>query len=329
MPALRLSHKLFLAFALLTGVVLSLAGWSLLTTRRLTAENRAIIERALPSVRLEIGDPGRGRRASPRGGSPCGSPGSCLPPALRRAGPSHRERSRRAGRPRVDGGGAPGARERGRAAPQLPEPWPSGRRREPRRRAGRDRGSRRWPSGSTGIPAPSSGGAAPRRGASRSRAGSWRCSRSSTSLLVSLAIAGFASLRIARPLTGASSRGVGRRAAQGHRAHPVRGRDEIAELTIAFNRMADRLRELDTLKQHLFSAITHDLRTPLTVIAWSAERLGTRRGRHAARAPGVTRREHPDEHGPALEPGHASSSISASSGPASSSSISIPPTSTP
>jgi signal transduction histidine kinase len=37
--------------------------------------------------------------------------------------------------------------------------------------------------------------------------------------------------------------------------------------------MATRLRELDALKQHLFSAITHDLRTPLTVIAWSAERL--------------------------------------------------------
>ena len=55
MPALRLSHKLFLAFALLTGVVLSLAGWSLLTTRRLTAENRTIIERVLPAVRLEIG----------------------------------------------------------------------------------------------------------------------------------------------------------------------------------------------------------------------------------------------------------------------------------
>ena len=54
MPALRLSHKLFLAFALITGVVLSLASWSLLTTRRLTAENRTIIDRALPAVRLEV-----------------------------------------------------------------------------------------------------------------------------------------------------------------------------------------------------------------------------------------------------------------------------------
>lgn len=54
MPALRLSHKLFLAFTLIVGVVLSLAGWSLFTTRRLTVENRTIIQRALPSVRLEV-----------------------------------------------------------------------------------------------------------------------------------------------------------------------------------------------------------------------------------------------------------------------------------
>jgi hypothetical protein len=52
--ALGLSHKLFLAVALIVGVVLSLVGWNLLTTRRLTAENRAIIQGALPAVRLEI-----------------------------------------------------------------------------------------------------------------------------------------------------------------------------------------------------------------------------------------------------------------------------------
>src|SRR5215831_18436197 len=54
MPALRLSHKLFLAFALIVGVVLSLAGWSLSTTRRLTLENRTIIDRTLPAVRVEV-----------------------------------------------------------------------------------------------------------------------------------------------------------------------------------------------------------------------------------------------------------------------------------
>lgn len=35
-------------------MVLSLAGWSLFTTRWLTAENRAIIHRALPAVRLDV-----------------------------------------------------------------------------------------------------------------------------------------------------------------------------------------------------------------------------------------------------------------------------------
>ena len=95
-----------------------------------------------------------------------------------------------------------------------------------------------------------------------------------TSLAVSLAIAAFASLRIARPLRElrAAAWDVERRKLS--EPIPVRGSDEIAELTSGFNRMATRLRELDTLKQHLFSAITHDLRTPLTVIAWSAERLG-------------------------------------------------------
>ena len=90
---------------------------------------------------------------------------------------------------------------------------------------------------------------------------------------MALAIAGFASWRIARPLRElrVAARAIERR--QLSEPIPVRGQDEIADLTIAFNRMAMRLHELDTLKQHLFSAITHDLRTPLTVIAWSADRL--------------------------------------------------------
>jgi signal transduction histidine kinase len=103
-----------------------------------------------------------------------------------------------------------------------------------------------------------------------------------TSLAVALGTALFASRRIARPLRDLrlAARAVERR--KDSAPIPVRGRDEIAELTIAFNRMALRLRELDSLKQHLFSAITHDMRTPLTVIAWSAERLE----KGAAGAPG-------------------------------------------
>jgi signal transduction histidine kinase len=105
-----------------------------------------------------------------------------------------------------------------------------------------------------------------------------------TSLAVALGASLFASRRIARPLRDlrVAARAVERR--KHAEPIPVRGRDEIAELTVAFNRMALRLQELDSLKQHLFSAITHDMRTPLTVIAWSAQRLekGAAGGRQAS-----------------------------------------------
>jgi len=66
------------------------------------------------------------------------------------------------------------------------------------------------------------------------------------SVVVSLAIAIFASVRIARPLRKlrAAARAVERRKLS--EPIPVHGRDEIAELTVAFNRMASRLRELPT-----------------------------------------------------------------------------------
>jgi two-component system sensor histidine kinase GlrK len=47
---------------------------------------------------------------------------------------------------------------------------------------------------------------------------------------------------------------------------PVRSRDEIGGLARSFNRMAERLREVDNLKEELFSHISHELRTPLTSV---------------------------------------------------------------
>lgn len=46
----------------------------------------------------------------------------------------------------------------------------------------------------------------------------------------------------------------------------VRSRDEIGGLARSFNRMAERLREVDNLKEELFSHISHELRTPLTSV---------------------------------------------------------------
>jgi two-component system sensor histidine kinase GlrK len=48
---------------------------------------------------------------------------------------------------------------------------------------------------------------------------------------------------------------------------PVTSRDEIGELASSFNRrMAERLREVDHLKEEFFSHISHELRTPLTSV---------------------------------------------------------------
>ena len=273
MPVFRLSHKLFLAVALLTGVVLSLAGWSLLTTRRLTAENRAIIERALPAVRLEVGllegvaalrrldarhvvlrDPAYVRLFAERAR---GIEGDLSTLGDLVSTPEEHQT-------------LAGAAEQLRSYRALGE-------RPPAERASVEQAAMQLETLVQRLYGQSSAELR-RRGAVAG--GLEEQSRLValfaivTSLAVSLAIALFASLRIARPLRElrAAAWDVERRKLS--EPIPVRGRDEIAELTNAFNRMAARLRELDTLKQHLFSAITHDLRTPLTVIAWSAERLG-------------------------------------------------------
>ncbi len=47
----------------------------------------------------------------------------------------------------------------------------------------------------------------------------------------------------------------------------VRGNDEIAELGIAFNQMAQSLENLDKMRSSFMANVSHDLRTPMTTIA--------------------------------------------------------------
>jgi signal transduction histidine kinase len=54
---------------------------------------------------------------------------------------------------------------------------------------------------------------------------------------------------------------------------PADRSDEIGDLARAFNRMAVRLKEVDTLKEEFFSHISHDLRNPLTGMRGAAQLL--------------------------------------------------------
>ena len=48
---------------------------------------------------------------------------------------------------------------------------------------------------------------------------------------------------------------------------PVRGRDEVAELAVAFNHMAESLDHYDAMRNTFMSNVSHDLRTPMTSIS--------------------------------------------------------------
>ena len=58
----------------------------------------------------------------------------------------------------------------------------------------------------------------------------------------------------------------------------VQGKDEVADLARSFNAMAERLRELDELKQAFLATVSHELRSPLTSMREAAHLLRDRVG---------------------------------------------------
>ena len=93
------------------------------------------------------------------------------------------------------------------------------------------------------------------------------------SVLLALAASALLAFQMARSLGRLSAATTSLAAGTWTGSLSVEGRDEISELGRAFNQMAERLREVDRLKEEFFSHVSHDLRNPLAAIRLSAESL--------------------------------------------------------
>jgi signal transduction histidine kinase len=88
-------------------------------------------------------------------------------------------------------------------------------------------------------------------------------------LVLGLAFAG----RVTKPL-GQLSEAAGRVAAGNlEMSVPVRGRDELADLSISFNAMTEELRSLEEEKKRIIADAAHELRTPVTLIQGTIEAM--------------------------------------------------------
>jgi two-component system sensor histidine kinase BaeS len=54
---------------------------------------------------------------------------------------------------------------------------------------------------------------------------------------------------------------------------PVNGADELAQLALYFNQMAEKLNQVESMRRRLIGDVSHELRTPLTAIKGSMEGL--------------------------------------------------------
>jgi two-component system sensor histidine kinase GlrK len=92
-----------------------------------------------------------------------------------------------------------------------------------------------------------------------------------TSLALALAASALLAFRITRSLRRLSTATAALAAGKWTAPLAMPDRDEIGELSRSFDLMAERLRQVDDLKQEFFSHVSHDLRNPLAAIHLAAE----------------------------------------------------------
>ncbi|HTI55375.1 MAG TPA: ATP-binding protein [Verrucomicrobiae bacterium] len=97
-----------------------------------------------------------------------------------------------------------------------------------------------------------------------------------TSLALAVAASGFLAFRMTRSLRRLSAATAALAAGTWTGSLATPDRDEIGELGRSFDHMAERLRQVDKLKQEFFSHVSHDLRNPLASIRLAAETLQER-----------------------------------------------------